>query len=81
MGRHKVAFACGPLLGVLENRRALPAAPVFRQPCGSTWQDPRRINRHIRATIAEIPDGKIPTWKLHGDDSHIPFRFHGSATP
>ncbi len=82
MARPKVAFAFGPLRARLEALRAGPVRPhptalVFRQPCGSSWADPRAINRRLKPAAEAISDKDIPAWKLRGDDAHKPFRFHG----
>jgi len=78
----KVAFLTGPMLadmqGLLASRRVrrLASAPVFTQPNGSTWHDPKRINAWLRKVLKEVPDDQIPAWKKWGDDAYLPFTFH-----
>ena len=63
----------GQLIEELEALRAGPVRPhpaalVFRQPCGSSWADPRAINRRLKTVVAAISEKDIPAWKLRGAD-------------
>jgi len=80
MSRPKLAFLVGPAVDAVSaslERPGLDAAPVFTQPHGTTWRDPKRINKWLRLALAKVKDSEIPAWKKEGDHTYLPFSFHG----
>jgi len=83
-GEDEPAQAGLPGRGRAGGRQCLAQAPrprrrarVFTQPHGTTWRDPKRINKWLRLALSKVKDSKIPAWKRDGDKTYLRFTFHG----